>query len=438
MRLDRHCFSRISFAALIVCCVSLARADDWPETLGAGRRGVWNEPGILRQFPAEGLKVQWRTPVGPGYSGPAVAGGRVFVTDYQKREGGGAERVLCLDEQTGQVLWTYENAAAAYNKFAYNSGPRATPTVDEDRVYVLGGAGDVYCLSAETGALLWQVNLPEKFGAKIPTWGFAGAPLVHGNLLITPAGGPDSRLVGLNKLTGAEVWRALPVLSDLGYSAPIVVNAGGVDQLISWVPGEIASLNPRTGEVYWRQAVESRIPCATPVVAGDRLFVSDFWKGSCMVKLAADKPAAEVLWTRGGANEVNTEALHALMCTPVMTEAHIYGVCSYGQLRCLDATTGERLWESLEATGEKARWSNAFITRNRDVYFINNDRGELIIADLAPTGYRELSRAALIKPTSGGAGTRQLGGVNWVMPAYANRHIVIRNDEEIIRASLEE
>jgi outer membrane protein assembly factor BamB len=430
---------RLSLAlTILVLAPCLALADDWPEMQGPGRRCDWNETGILRQFPAGGLTVQWRAPIGPGYSGPAVAGGRVFVSDYQKREAGGAERVVCLDEQTGRVLWTYENPGAAYGKFAYNTGPRATPTVDGDLVYVLGGGGDLYCLAAQSGDLRWKLNLPDKFQAKTPTWGFAGAPVVHGDLLICAAGGPDNaRLVGLNKLTGDVVWRALSVASDIGYSSPTIITAGGVPQLIHWGPGEIASLNPLTGGVYWQQAFDGSIPVATPVADGERLLVSDFYKGSCMLKLAADKPGAELLWRGKSASEVNTDGLHALMCSPVFKDGYLYGVCSYGQSRCLNAATGERVWETLEVTKEKARWANAFIIRNGDVFFINNDRGELIIADLQPTGYHELSRTQLIKPTSGGAGTRELGNVNWVIPAYANRHLVTRNDEEIIRVSLE-
>ena len=430
----------LALSIVLSCCIGVtpATTDDWPEMQGHGRRSVWDETGILREFPAAGLTVRWRAPVGPGYSGPVVAGGRVFVTDYQKRDNGGAERVICLDEQTGRVLWVYENPEAAYSKFEYNTGPRATPTVDDERVYVLGAAGDLYCLGAQSGDLRWELNLPAQFQAKIPTWGFAGAPLVYGDLLISPVGGQrNARIVALNKVTGDEVWRALPVTSDVGYSPPIIITAGGVEQLIHWVPGEVVALNAQTGELYWRQPFEGTIPVATPVVDDGRLLVSDFYKGACMIGLAADKPATELLWQRGGANEVNTEGLHALMCTPVIKDGYIYGVCSYGQFRCLNAATGERVWETLEVTGEKARWANAFIIRNHDVFFINNDRGELIIADLVPTGYRELSRAQLIQPTSPGAGARELGNVNWVIPAYANRHLITRNDEEIIRVSLE-
>jgi len=418
---------------------ALALADDWPEILGAGRRGEWKETGILRAFPAAGPVVRWRTPVGAGYAGPAVAGGKVFVADYQAREGGGSERVLCLDEQTGKVLWTYENSAAIYNKFSYNNGPRAVPTVDGERVYVTGAAGDVYALKVADGALLWKVNLPGQFAAKMPTWGFAASPLVAGNILIVPCGGEgNARLLGLNKLTGEEVWRALPSTGDLGYGSPILVQAGGVAQLISWVGGEIASLNPLTGQTYWQQPFVGMTPAATPNTDGQRILVSDFYKGSCLLKLATDKPAEELVWKGKGENEVNTLGLHALMTTPLLAGDYLYGVCSYGQLRCLDAKTGERVWESIEATREKKRWANAFLVRNGDVYFLNNDRGELIIADLQPTGYREIARAQLIKPTSGGAGDRELGKVNWALPAYANRHVFLRNDEEIIRVSLEQ
>ncbi|MHB8993779.1 MAG: PQQ-binding-like beta-propeller repeat protein [Armatimonadota bacterium] len=425
--------------ALIAITASLCAADDWPEILGSGRQAEWHETRILRQFPAAGPTVRWRTPVGAGFAGPAVAGGRVFVPDYQTREAGGVERVVCLEEQTGKVLWTYENPDANYKKFAYNTGPRAVPTVDGDLVYTQGAAGDLYCHSVTDGTLVWKVNLPASFGAKFPTWGFAGSPLVYGNVLIAHCGGEgNSRLVGFDKLTGKELWRALPSTGDLGYGSPMLVKAGGVDQLISWVGGEIASLNPLTGQVYWQQPFVGLTPCATPSSDGERLLVSNFYKGSCLLKLAADKPAAELLWLGKGENEVNTVGLHALMTTPLLAGDYLYGVCSYGQLRCLDARTGERVWESLEATKEKKRWANAFIIRNGDVYFLNNDRGELIIADLQPTGYREIARAQLIKPTTGGAGARELGKVNWALPAYANRHVFLRNDEEIIRVSLEE
>ncbi|MBU0609297.1 MAG: PQQ-binding-like beta-propeller repeat protein [Armatimonadetes bacterium] len=425
---------RLALCILIAC--SLATADDWPGFLGKDRTASWNETGILRQFPADGLKVTWRAPIGAGYGGPAVADGRVFVGDAVKRDGATIERVVCLDEKSGQVLWTYENPSVDYSKFAYNTGPRTTPTVDGDRVVFLGAAGDLHCLKAKSGDRLWHVNLPARYGAKIAAWGYAGSPLVYDNVLITGAGGPEARLVGLDKLTGQEVWHALPTHGDIGYGSPIIVHDGGVDQLISYTPGEVASLNPQTGQVYWQIPFAGVQCCATPAFDAHRLLVTNFYTGSALIMLVPDQPAAVLAWKFGGQNEANTEGLHGLMCSPVLGPGHFYGVCSYGQFRCLDASNGHRVWESLDVTRENKRWATAFMVRNGDVYFINNDRGELIIADVQPDGYHELSRTQLIAPTSGGAGGRELGKVNWVNPAYANRHIITRNDEEIIRASL--
>ena len=435
----RHIARSVVVAVVASLWVSLAVAEDWPEMQGKGRTSQWNETGVLRKFPEGGLKFTWRVSVGGGFSGPAVAEGRVFVSDYVKDERGGDERVHCLNEQTGETLWMYENRKVSYQGFDYATGPRATPTVDGDRVFVLGAAGDLYCLGVADGKLLWHVNLPERCKARPPMWGFAPAPIVYGDRVICAVNGQgDSRLVALDRATGETLWHALPPAPDLGYSAPILVHAGGVDQLIHFHVGAVVSLNPQTGEVYWQQAFDGNLSVATPVVEGDKLFVSAFYSGPLMLKLAADKPAAEVLWKGTGTNEVNTSGIHALMGTPLFKDGYLYGTCSYGQFRCINATTGERVWETMDVTEEKVRWAAGMSVRNGDVFFINNDRGELIIADLSPAGYKELGRAQLIKPTTGGAGTRELKVVNWVYPAYANKCIVTRNDEEIVRASLAE
>jgi outer membrane protein assembly factor BamB len=155
-----------------------------------------------------------------------------------------------------------------------------------------------------------------------------------------------------------------------------------------------------------------------------------------MLELERDGTGAGVLWQGKSSSEIDSDGLHALIATPVIDGNFIYGVCSYGQFRCIDACTGARVWETLEVTGEKARWATAMIVRNGDRYFINNDRGELIIARLIPSGYHETSRTRLIKPTSRPGNRRQAGAVNWSHPAYANRRIYARNDEEIIAASL--
>ena len=429
--------------AIVLGAAGIAAAEDWPEFRGAGRRGVWLETGILETFPAEGLKALWRTPVKRGYAGPAVADGRVFVTDYEPTDGmRGTERALALDEATGEVLWVQE-WDADYAGIQWEIGPGATPTVDGDRVYVLGRDGVLSAFKTDTGEILWRKSYAEDYGVDRMRWGFdwgfASAPLVDDERLICFVGGPpDARVVALDKMTGEEIWRSLPAEADLGVAQPIIIEAGGARQLIVWDPEEVASLDPVTGEVYWRQpyVVGGAMTVAVPVQVGSQLFFSTFYDGPMMLTLNQDRPDATIAWKGSSNSEIRTEGLHAVLATPIIDGGYIYGICSYGQLRCLDASTGERIWETQEATVERRRWVSGFMVKNGNRIFMNNDRGELIIARLHPTGYEEISRTALIAPTSPPGNRRELRNVSWVHPAYANRHIYMRNDEEIVAFSL--
>lgn len=424
---------------LTVLLAAALPAADWPEWRGEGRRGEWSEDGILEKFPADGLEVSWRRPIGRGYSGPAVADGRVFITELEPETANrGTERVLALDERSGEILWR-ASWPVDYAGLQYDLGPRATPTVDGDRVYVLGAVGDLLCLEAETGDIVWSLDYREDYDAILSTWGMVSAPIVDGPRLIALVGGrPDAKVVAFDKLNGKELWRALPGEGETGYSPPILTEAGGVRQLILWHPEAVVSLNPESGEVYWRQPfhAEAGLAVATPVVSPHGLLVSSFYNGSRLYRLNEDKPTAELVWKGNSDSEIDTDGLHSLVTTPVVQGDYIYGVGSYGHLRCLDARTGKRVWESHALTGENARWASAQIVRHGDRYFINNDRGEFIIAKLSPEGYEEIDRIELMKPTQPSQRRRARGNVHWTHPAYANRHMIIRNDEEVVRFSL--
>ena len=425
---------------LVVAGAATLSAEDWPEFRGEGRLGVWRETGILERFPEGGLEVRWRTPLHHGYSGPAVADGRVFVIDFERGRGlEGIERLLALDENTGEILWE-TSWEANYAGVSWDEGPRATPTVDGDRVYAVGASGIMTAASVDTGAVLWRTRFQEDWGSEIPQWGFAGSPIVDGDRVITQVGGtPDAKVVAFHRETGDEVWRARSsVEAGAGVAQPTIIDAGGVRQLIIWHPLAVSALNPETGEVYWEQPfeVDYNMTVATPVHRGSDLFVTTFYNGPMMLGLNNDRPAAEMVWRGSSNSEILTDGLHAVIGTPIIDGDYIYGFGSYGQLRCLVAATGERVWETQDATSERARWASAFMVQHEDRVFINNDRGDLIIARLTPEGYEELDRTPLIAPTSRPGNRRELTYVNWSHPAYANRHIIARNDEEIISASL--
>jgi outer membrane protein assembly factor BamB len=428
----------IRYLLVMTLILNPALAEDWPEWRGKGRSGIWTESGVVDKFPEKGLTAVWRVSIHGGFAGPAVAAGRVFVTDFKRSVGKkGTERALCFDEKSGRILWARE-WEADYAGVGYDAGPRATPTVDGGQVYIVGASGMLFCLDVRTGNVIWRKDYVKDYGMQMPAWGVSGAPLVDGNRLIAIVGGqPDAKVMAFDKMTGKEIWRALASDSEQGYSQPVIYEAEGRRQLIIWHPSAVVALDPATGKLYWQQPFQVNLNTnlATPVLSGERLLVSCFYNGSMLLDLARER--ASLIWKGKSSSEINTDGLHAVVNTPVIDGDYIYGICSYGQFRCLNLKTGERVWETLDVTKEKARWASGFIVRNGDRYFINNDRGELIIAKLSPKGYQEISRTQLIKPTTNPGNRRQLGAVNWSHPAYANRHIFARNDEEIISMSLE-
>ena len=410
-------------------------ADDWPQWLGPQRDGVWRETGVVEKFPTNGLAVQWRSPIGSGYTGPAVARGRVYVMDrLAVTNGPDQERVLCLDEANGKTLWRQDYACAF--KISYPAGPRATPAVAQDKVYTLGAMGYLACWDAAAGTNIWSHDLPREYRAKIPMWGFAGHPLVDGEKLICLVGGEDSCVMAFDKHTGRELWRALDA-KEPGYCPPMIYEAGGCRQLIVWHPEAVNSIDPETGKLYWTVPFSSKagLSIATPRISGDSLFVTTFYNGSLLLRLANDQPRASVAWQSRVVDENKNEELHSIISTPFLEDGYVYGVCSYGQFRCLKLADGERLWESFApTTGQSTRWGNAFIVKHGNRFFLWNEKGDLIIARLSPRGYEEVSRTHLLEPTNRDAGRL----VVWSHPAFANRSIYVRNDRELIRVSLAE
>src|SRR5882672_7076378 len=436
----------VMFSACLLSGYAL-RADDWPQWLGPNHDAVWRETGIIEKFPAGGPPVRWRANIGAGYAGPTVADGRVYIADRQLAPGvsnpadpfqrgkiQGVERVVCLNEADGKPLWKYEYDCPY--TISYPAGPRVAPQVSGGKVYALGAEGNLFCLGAKHGKVLWSHDFRKELGAQTPLWGFSGHPLVDGNKLICLAAGEGSTVVAYDKDTGKELWRALST-KEPGYSSPMIFEGGGKRQLIIWHPEAANSLDPETGKLYWSEPFKARsgMSIATPRKLNDLLLFTSFYNGSLMMKLEAGKPAATAIWRTEKASEKDTTHLNAVMSTPFLQDGYIYGVCSYGQLRCLKAATGERVWETFQATtsGEPVRWANAFIVKNGNRFFLFNEKGDLIIAQLSPKGYEEISRAHLLEPTNTAAGRSVL----WSHPAFANRRIYARNDKEIICADLE-
>jgi len=406
------------------------RADDWPQWGGPQRDLVWRETGIVEQLPAgKQLPRLWSTPIAEGYSGPAVADGRVFITDYLRQQR--SERVLCLDAENGQVQWTHKYPTGY--TISYPAGPRSTPVVDGDRVYTIGAMGDMFCFKVATGEVIWKTNFVKQFATKIPIWGMVASPLVDEGQLITLVGGGNGALVvSFDKMTGKELWRSLND-EQVGYCPPVIFKFGNTRQLIVWHPTAVSAINPQTGAVLWEIpfSVRAGLSISTPRKIGNRLFVTAFYNGPMMIEVSDNGRKAEIVWKGKSDSEIRTDGLHSIISTPVIRDTHIYGVCSYGQLRCLDASTGQRLWQTLDATGQ-GRWWNAFIVPHEDRYFLHNEQGDLIIAKFSPGGYEEISRSRLVEPTRPVKRRMTI----WSHPAFAMKSVFARNDREIVRVNL--
>ena len=451
-------WSRIVWVLFIAFVSAPARSDDWPQWFGPQRDGIYRETGLLESFPKDGIKVKWRTPVHGGYAGPAVANGKVFLMDFELKKDvqrppnpfkritqPGIERVICLNEKTGEVIWTH-----AYDcdyTLSYSSGPRTTPIVEGDRVYCLGAEGDLMCLNVESGLPIWKKRVSDE-QSPTPMWGFASHPLIYNDKLVCLVGGNDPEhghgvVRAFDKMTGKDSWSALTA-KEPGYAPPILIDQAGVKQLIIFSTVAISSLNPDTGKEYWSQQygpARVGVSIVTPrfyrdKVLGDLLMVCTQYEGCIVMKLDRDKPTASLLWKRVGKSERKSEALHTLMSTPVMRDGYVYGICVFGELRCLNLKNGDRIWESTEATTYDAgqqKWATAFlipIGETGSRYYIFNEHGDLILADLTSAKYQEISRTHLIDPTTTDPGRE----VVWTVPAFANKCIYVRNDKEIICA----
>jgi outer membrane protein assembly factor BamB len=427
---------KISLSVTLSClsCLSLfclsGTADDWPQWRGKDRDGVWHEAGLIDSFADAEIKRRWSVPLGSGYAGPTVADGRVLVMD-RVTEPEESERIHCFDFRTGQNLWSH-HYPCAYEGVSYTAGPRAAITIDDGLAYALGATGHLHCIDVTKGYVKWQRDLRQAFDIRMPTWGIAAAPLIEDDKVIVQIGGtPQACFVALDKKTGQTRWQSLD--DQASYSAPIAIDQGDRRVVVGWTGERVVGLDPADGRLLWQHPFlfeKWPIAIATPVVYQDRLLLSEVHKGTMLLRLEHSSPAVQEIWHR---RENGEPALHSLISTPLIIDAHIFGIDENGVLKCLTLETGEQVWE-VDTVVPTQRWATVHMVKNHDRVWMFNDRGELIIAKLSAAGYEEISRAKLLDPTT--EQLRRRDGVTWSHPAFAQRHIFARNDKELVCADL--
>lgn len=398
---------------------------DWPQWRGPDRQGTWyNGPETDTLFPGM-LQVIWAVKVGPGYNGPTLSDGKVYVMDYMD----GNERVISYDAESGKKLWSY-SYPVSYS-VGYPTGPRASVLVSEGKAYSWGTMGHLKCFEAATGQVLWQINTLESYKVRLPIWGLASNLLMANDKLIVQLGGESGAcLVAFHKDTGREIWRALE--DEASYSAPLLIQQAGKRVVVCWTGESISGLDLHSGQVYWSLPFvpgNMIMNIADPVYDPPYLFLSGFFDGSYLLELDQETPSARLIYHRHGSSERKTEALHCCISTPQIRNGYVYGIGSYGEGRCLDLLTGERIWEDLTLV-PKARWANVHLVKQGEMTWGFNELGELLLGRFTPEGYVDRGRVKVIDPVSISPNPRN--GVCWSHPAFSGRRIFIRSDDQLL------
>jgi outer membrane protein assembly factor BamB len=392
------------------------RAEDWPQFRGPRGDGTWNGPALPEQWPEQGLRRLWNVAIGGGYAGVSVVQGRVFTMDRQTVPAE-RERVLCFAADTGELLWEHAYPVA-YEKLDYGNGPRAQPTVHEGLVYTVGALGDVRCLRADNGAVVWQKSYRNDFGGKLPTWGYAGSPVIHGDRVLLVPGGAGASLVALHRETGAELWRTLS--DEAGYSTPLVIQAHGRDQIVHWTPSHIRCVDGETGSPLWGVPYEVTygVSIAKPIFHEELVFVAGYWEGSKAIRLGARPDQARLAWEEN-------RFLRGLMSQPLYRAGTVYLLDKQYGLTAFALQTGKKLWDDGNQLTPRGRNPHASLVwlGHQDRIIALNENGELILARLNPAGYQETSRTKIL-------------GFTWAHPAFAGDRVYARSDTELVAVSL--
>ncbi|MEM7145339.1 MAG: PQQ-binding-like beta-propeller repeat protein [Verrucomicrobiota bacterium] len=413
---------------------------EWPQWLGPKRDAVWRESGIVESLATEPLPVVWRTPIHAGHSGPSVSGNRVFVTDFVLETGSvtnrasaadrvtGKERILCLNADTGKEIWSH-SYPVEYS-VSYPGGPRTSPLVLDGRVYTVGTAGDLFAIDTESGKVLWSKNFESDYTAKVPFWGHSAHPIVAGDALVCMVGGEGATVVAFDLETGEEKWKALDA-AEPGYAPPAIAKIAGAETLLVWHPESLNALDPESGSLRWSVPLPARsgMSVTAPLAIGNDIYVSGIGTEPALVRVAKDGKSADFSW-RGGLRAGITSG----NSSPLVYNGILFGVDMQGRLIASSLADGSQLWKTYKATtGERSKsYATAFLVRHEDKFFIFNESGDLIHAELTEDGYTELGRVSILPPT-----TKTYGrDVLWSHPAFAHRSLFARNDKEIVRVSL--
>ena len=377
----------------------------WTNFRGPARDGRYDETPIRTNWPAEGLPLLWKQPIGGGYASFVVAEGMAFTIEQRRRQ----EIVAAYDVETGREIWTH-GWDAEFKESMGGDGPRATPTWEAGRLWSLGAQGDLICFESKTGKVNWSKNILKDNGADNLQWGMSGSPLiVDDKVVVLPGGRSGKSVVAYNKLTGAPVWRALN--DKQAYVSPMLVTLAGKRQILIVTANRIVGLGVEDGAQLWESSwnTDMGINVSQPIVVdATHFFISSgYGKGAALVEITPGGGgfAARKVW------EKVTKAMNNKFNSSVLLEGYAYGL-DEGILACVDVKTGEQRWK-----GGRYGYGQVILASGHLV--VITEEGELVLVKATPDKHTEVARFSAIE------------GKTWNYPAIAGGRLLVRNQTQM-------
>jgi outer membrane protein assembly factor BamB len=396
--------------AIAAISLSQSRAGDWAQWRGPQRNGVSAEKGLLQEWPKDGPKLLWQArEIGTGYSTPAVVEDRIYLLSNDGLEN---ESAFAISTKDGGKVWSAKLGKVGNPKQEPNyPAARSMPTVSGDHLYALGSDGDLVCLEVKGGKEVWRKNFRSDFGGKPGEWAYAESPLIDGDTLICTPGGKEATLVGLNKKTGAVIWKcAVPEGDDAAYSCIVPAEIGGVKQYVQFVANALIGVESKTGKLLWRyekSAKGSPAVIITPLIDGDLIYSGAFRAGAAVVKPVKKDGAFSV------------EELYFNNKLPiglggvVKVGDYLYGSSSQSTM-CVEFKTGAVKWE------ERSIGPCSWLVADNRIY-VHAEKGEVALIEPSAEAYREKGRFS--PPNQPDHGQSKA----WAYPVVANGRLYIRD-----------
>jgi outer membrane protein assembly factor BamB len=400
----RLTFAALSLAAAVSLSAQAPPADDWPQWRGPNRDGLSSETGLVQEWSSKGPPVVWTAPgIGAGYGTVAISGARVFVQGLRGRD----TMVHALNRQDGTYAWSKSLGRGGDND--RGPGPRGTPTVDGDRLYILTESGDLWCLKQD-GTEVWHRNVLREFsGSNIP-WLISESPLVDGDRVVVTPGGVNASLVALDKMTGKTIWTSKELSDAAGYSSVVVVDVEGIRAYTTFTAAAAVGVRASDGKLMWRYPAPANRTAniATPVVQGNRVFyTSDYGTGAGLLTLRAQN--GELVATPA----YFTEDMQNHHGGVVLVDGTIYGF-NNSILTAIDFATGKRLWR------DRSVGKGSVTYADHRLYLLSEDN-VVGLAEVSPQGYHEKGRFEIA----------DTGLPSWAHPVVSGGRLYLRNQNSL-------